>query len=175
MNKQDSIKPIDLAVALALSTKGQQQSPTYSHLGQVLGVSSSTTFESVQRLQSSGLLNADTREPNRHALLGFLEHGVKHAFPPSLGREVRGIPTAHAGPVLREAFDSEKPIVWPDPHGSARGTSLVPLYPKAVDLPQREPELYSVLTLVDALRVGQARERKLAMSALKSALASEHG
>lgn len=170
MPKQDTLRPVDVALVLALAVKRDEPAPTYSELGHTLGVSSSTTFESVQRLQGSGLLRPETREPNTNALMNFLEHGVRCAFPPALGQEVRGIPTAHAGPALSEFFDPVNPFVWPDADGPARGTALAPLYPKATDLPAREPEIYNVLTLVDALRVGQARERAVALDELKRCL-----
>ena len=60
--------------------------------------------------------------------------------------------------------------MWPEARGSVRGTSLTPLYPKATALPEREPEVYNALTLVDALRVGQARERTAALAALDAML-----
>ena len=47
---------------------------------------------------------------------------------------------------------------------------MAPLYPNAVHLPATDPELYEVLTLVDALRVGQARERNAARVALNASL-----
>ncbi len=168
--KQESLKPVDVAVALLLALKQGGPSATYSELGSTLGVSSSTTHESVDRLQKSGLLRSGTREPNLHALRNFLVHGVRHAFPPTLGRTAKGVPTAHSGPSLSEHFESTTPIVWPDSDGSVRGTSLAPLYPSATQLPTRAPMLYDALTLIDALRVGQARERSAALSALDKVL-----
>jgi len=164
--KQDTLRPSDLAVVLSLSILRDGAKVTLSQLGKILGLSSSTTFEAVQRLQRAGLLRPGTREPNRHALRNFLEHGVRHAFPPALGREVRGVPTAHAGPELSQQFDSVRPLVWPDPNRSVRGTALTPLFPQATNLPERAPAIYNALTLVDALRVGRARERSAAMAAL---------
>lgn len=168
--KQESLKPVDVAVALLLALKGGGPSATYIDMSNTLGVSSSTTHESVDRLQKSGLLRSGTREPNLHALRNFLAHGVRHAFPPTLGRTAKGIPTAHSGPSLSELFESTTPVVWPDIHGSVRGTSLAPLYPNATQLPARAPTLYDVLTLVDAIRMGQARERSAALKALDDAL-----
>lgn len=170
MPKQDTLKPIDLAIAMTLAIKPPEPRPTYDQLGRALGVSSSTAFESVQRLQSAGLLRPETREPNTNVLMNFLEFGAKCTFPPSLGRQSRGVPTAHTGPALRKVFDGTDPIVWPDADGSARGTGLTPLYPNAVALPEREPAIYDALTLVDALRVGRARERAAAMTALRHAI-----
>lgn len=173
MTKQDTLRPVDLAVALALAIRSDAPAATFSQLAHTLGVSSSTTFGAVKRLQSSGLVRPGTREPNIRELRNFIVHGAKHAFPPVLGRDVRGVPTAHAGPVLKELFDTTKPVVWPDAQGSIRGTGLTPLYPKAIKLPSRDPELYAALTLVDAVRVGQARERTAALAALDKALGVE--
>ena len=118
-----------------------------------LGVSSSTSFESVQRLQSAGLVRPETREPNTHVLMKFLEFGVKSTFlRRSAGRYaayLRRMPS-----VLQQIFDGTDPVVWPDATGSGRGTGLTPLYPNAVALPEREPDIYNALTLVDALGSG---------------------
>jgi DNA-binding Lrp family transcriptional regulator len=170
MQKQPALKPVDIAIAIALAARAESRAATYSELGARLGISSSTSHQGVSRLQSAGLLRPGSWEPNARALRNFLVYGVRHAFPPAIGREVKGIPTAHAGPVLKDAFDSSKPVVWPDTHGEVRGTGLTPLYPQATSLPERAPEVYSMLTLVDALRVGQARERKAAIEALEKAL-----
>jgi hypothetical protein len=169
MIKQDTLKPIDLVVAMALAIKRDVPPATYGQLGLTLGVSSSTTFEAVRRLQGTGLLRPGSRIPNIQELRNFLVHGVKHAFPARLGREMRGVPTAHAGPALKKLFDTTNPVVWPDAEGTVRGTSLTPLYPNATELPRRAPEIYDLLTLVDALRVGQARERKAALAAIDQA------
>ena len=169
-NKQDTLRPFDLAVVLFLAVSKGCPLATFNQLGETLGLSASTVHDSLQRLRDAGLLRADSREPNLRALRNFVVHGVQYAFPPTLGREMRGVPTAHAGPSLRKLFDGVSPMVWPSVEGSARGTALAPLYPNAIRLPQSAPKLYDVLTLVDAVRVGQARERKAALAALDSAL-----
>ena len=170
MIKQDTMRPLDLAVALGLTTSRGESRSTFSQLGVALGLSASTVHDSLQRLQAAGLVRDGTREPNRRALRDFVVHGARHVFPPSLGREMRGVPTAHAGPVLRKLFGDAQPLVWPDADGPSRGTAMAPLYPNAVHLPATDPELYNVLTLVDALRVGQARERNAARVGLNTAL-----
>ena len=175
-NKQDALKPHDVAVVLALAVKGNDPSvATYSEIGHTLGLSSSTTHESVDRLQRAGLLRPGSRNANVHELRNFLEHGVRAAFPPAIGQTARGVPTAYSGPELSGLFDSSTSMVWPDPKGKVRGVSLTPLYPKATELPEKDPEIYNALTLVDALRVGQARERNAALSALDKVLGVKNG
>jgi hypothetical protein len=49
---------------------------------------------------------------------------------------------------------------------------LEPLYPSAVDAARRDPVLYECLALVDAIRVGRARERALAVDLLRKRIHS---
>lgn len=170
MNKQDSLRPVDVAVAMALAVRSVSRKATFSQLGELLGISQSTAHDALQRLESAGLVRPGTREPNRKALRDFVEYGARYAFPPSLGREVRGVPTAHSGPVLQAEFDSGDSIVWPYLEGTVRGRGLAPLYPKATSLPERAPDVYRALTLFDAVRVGGARERTAALVALDHAI-----
>ncbi len=170
MPEQDTIRPHDLAVAFSLLGDDGPSPTTYSELGERLSLSPSTVHQSVKRMQGAGLLRPGTRTPNRMALGEFLSHGVRYAFPPILGRQALGVPTAHSGPSLGALFDSEDALVWPDARGTARGTSLTPLYPGATSLPGRAPEVYRLMTLVDAIRVGRARERSAATAELNRLL-----
>jgi hypothetical protein len=72
-------------------------------------------------------------------------------------------------PSLQKMF-AEPPLVWPHPEGEVRGESIEPLYPSAVDAARRDSRLYECLALVDALRVGRAREKKLAIDQLTKRL-----
>lgn len=121
---------------------------------------------------NAGLLHAD-REPNRAALLEFLTHGIKYAFPAKRGNLTRGMPTAHGAPPLAALIDSggEPLPVWPDPEGEVRGESFEPLYRSAPKAARRDPQLYEILCLVDAIRGGRARERTLAEKLLRERLA----
>ena len=68
-------------------------------------------------------------------------------------------------PSLQQMF-ADPPLVWPHPEGEVRGESIEPLYPSAVDAARRDSRLYECLALVDALRIGRAREKKLAIDQL---------
>ncbi len=65
----------------------------------------------------------------RKALLEFLEHGVRFAFPQRPGPMVRGVRTAHAAPPLTDQIHSNEAYVWPYAKGDVRGQSILPLYP----------------------------------------------
>ncbi|MDX2279082.1 MAG: hypothetical protein NW218_05815 [Saprospiraceae bacterium] len=58
--------------------------------------------------------------------------------------------------------------VWPTEIGTIKGQSIEPLYAGAPAAAAEDPVLYEMLALIDALRVGQARERILATKALKN-------
>ena len=69
---------------------------------------------------------------------------------------------------------SDPPPVGPDPEGSVRGIAFEPLYPTVPAAAKRDPQLYELLALVDAIRDGRARERKIAEKELVKRLSAEH-
>ena len=89
-------------------------------------------------------------------------------FPQQPGAVVRGIPTAHSAPPLNKIIQSTEHYVWPSAKGTLRGQSIVPLYPSVVEAVQKDKELHELLALVDAIRVGKARERELAINELQN-------
>ncbi len=168
-----SLHPLDVAVCLRLVSEPER---SFAALAADLGLSASTVHQSVERLLNAGLVRRDLdrgRAVNRHALLEFLEHGVRYAFPGVLGVPARGVPTAHAGPALRDEMQVDEVVVWPAADGSGVGPTLEPLLPKARQLVTSLPSLYALLTAVDAVRIGRARERRLAMTYLTQQLRAQ--
>ncbi|MEX2527852.1 MAG: hypothetical protein WEA09_09480 [Gemmatimonadota bacterium] len=164
---QPSLRPLDLAVALHLALRPEEGFET---VAEVLGIGLGSGHRSVQRLMAAGLVLPHRRAVSPGPLREFLVHGARFAFYPVRGPEAEGVPTAHSAPPLRDHIESGRAIVWPSPDGSVRGESLLPLYHGAPGLAGTAPELYELLTLVDAIRVGRARERKLAAEALEAKL-----
>lgn len=164
------LKPQDIVVLLKLALH-EGRPWTYAVLAQELGISPSELHSAIRRSLQAGLLGPD-RRPNRTSLLEFLIHGLKYAFAPERGGVGRGVPTAHAAPPLAGQISSEGelPPVWPDPNGSVRGEALKPLFKSAPRAALNDPKLYECLALLDALRVGRARERKLATEYLQQLL-----
>lgn len=60
--------------------------------------------------------------------------------------------------------------MWADPKGDTRGQEFRPLYKTAPAAARRDPALYEVLALVDAIRGGRSRERLLAFELLAERL-----
>jgi hypothetical protein len=136
----------------------------------MLVISPSTGHRSVARLREAGLVRAATQEIVRPSMLEFLEYGVRYAFPARLLPATRGVPTSHAGPGLSRFIAADEPIVWPSGRGPSWGPAIAPLYESAVELSQHSPDIYWMLTLADAPRVGRLRERMQAITLLRARL-----
>jgi hypothetical protein len=164
-----ALKPHDVAVAVQVALAGPDW--TYASLAQSLAMSASEVHGAVHRLTRSGLVHQN-RRANVTALLEFLQYGVRYVFPAERGPLTRGLPTSHAAPPLSSVMSAgdDPPPVWPDPEGTVRGESLVPLLKSAPKAAKADGRLYQALALVDALRGGQARERQLAQTLLKELL-----
>jgi len=155
-------KPQDVVVALKLALGRDDMS--YAALGRDLGLSASEVHAAVRRLAEARLLDPETKRVRLEAFRNFLVHGVPYAFPASPKAVTRGIPTAWAAPVLSGQISAadQLPPVWPDPEGKVQGAAVQPLYASVPGAARRDPALYDLLALVDALRIGRARERALA-------------
>lgn len=162
-----NLKPQDIVVALKLCA-ADGSDLNYQGLSTALFISQSEIHASIRRALHAGLLSRGPTKvgrPIRAALLEFLLHGVKYAFPADRGGITRGMPTAYAAPPLNKlimAPEMDPPPVWPYSEGNARGYSLHPLYPTVPQAAAADAKLYEFLALVDAIRDGRARERNLA-------------
>ena len=163
------MKPQDLVVILKIALQ-ENDSWTQLALANSLFISQSEISESIYRSKYAGLLVNQGKLVNRQALLNLLQFGVPYVFPQQPGNVVRGVPTAHSSAPLSEHIISNEHYVWPYAKGELRGHSIQPLFPTVVQAVQVDPELHQLLSLVDALRVGRARERDLAVEFLKQQL-----
>jgi hypothetical protein len=147
---------------------------TFESLGRVLGLSKSAVHRSVVHLHSSRLLDLQKRRVFTSNAEEFLVHGLRYAFPATLGAETRGVPTAWAVAPLSTALarTTALPPIWPHPLGQVRGASVEPLDKVAPEAALRDENLHATLALLDALRVGDARVRSLAREMLEQRLAT---
>jgi hypothetical protein len=165
------LKPQDIVILLKLVTSREIEW-SYPSLAHDLFMSVSEAHAGVKRAGAARLMDLQRRVPLKKALEEFLIHGVKYAFPPSRGGLVRGMPTGYAAPPLVDLIiqPSEPPPVWPYPEGVVRGHEFSPLYKSVPIAAERDKGLYELLTLVDAIREGRAREKNLAIKELKARL-----
>jgi len=172
------LKPQDVMVALKLCSYGRQR-PAISVVANDLALSPSEVHGAIKRLRYARLLHGSELEdhPNVSALEEFLVHGLKYSFPAEHGPVTRGLPTSYAAPPLKSEIlpGDELPPVWPYSEGQTRGVALQPLYRTAPLAASRDPLLYEYLALVDAIRNGRARERKMAEKELVKRLHSLNG
>lgn len=140
------------------------------------GISKSEISLILQRCYEIGLAKPDrlngVPRVNGGALSEFILHGLKYVFPGKPAEITRGIATAWAAPVLQEQVMSagEIPPVWPDALGNTKGQAVKPLFKSVPYAVRKDPRLYSMLALTDAIRIGQSRERHIASEKLSSML-----
>jgi hypothetical protein len=172
MRKHNGMRPQDIAILLKIVSLGD--SPwNIAELSHQLKISISEISESLNRSMLAGLIDHRKKKVNRLNLIEFLEHGFKYVFPQQPGAMVRGVPTAHAHPLIKEKFISDMDYVWPDPKGGIIGLTIEPLYQRQVEAIGEDGDLYMFLALLDMIRAGKAREVKYAVNELKEAFLNE--
>lgn len=172
-SKVDKLLSIDILVAMKLAAH-EGEPTTVRQLEDELGLSKSAAANSLQRLRELDLLKDDAtggRRVNKLLLRDCLEHAVRWIAPAHVGEFELGLPTAHAAEAFRQKVTGDDdPVVIPLPHGPLRGRAVTPLHPLAPAAAARDPKLYRLLAVVDALRIGRARDRQLAVAELRACL-----
>jgi hypothetical protein len=163
--------PQDVVVLAKLACYGGER-PPIAQVASDLALSPSQVHASLKRLERSRLVDAQTGRPLLKAVEEFLIHGVKYVFPAQRGEATRGVPTAYAAPPLNDQITADGDLlpVWPDAEGDVRGVTLEPLHRAAPKAARKDPALYEILALIDALRDGRVRERQLAERELSARL-----
>lgn len=127
-----------------------------------------------KRVRRSALPDSEAPADNAvrthaHNLAEFALHGAKYAFPAIKLPLVVGVPTSHSAPAFAGVFaPGSTDFVWPHPNGSVRGVGVEPLHPSVPFAAMQDAKLYEMLALFDALRVGKARERGMALERLQA-------
>ncbi len=164
------LKSVDLYVLVALLALRRTDDWTQAAFAAQIGLPQPALTRSLQRLARAELWSRTDRRVDVPGAEGLLVHAARFLVPPRLGPPTRGLPTAHSAPPLASMILTNSAIVWPDEEGGHVGTSLEPLHPSAPTAARAHPRLHELLALVDALRVGRARERTLAVQALHDRL-----
>lgn len=152
-----------LLVDTALLAPPPEASPGVQELAAVYRVQARP-----RRANAAMATNADNpaRVHSRN-LAEFAVHGAKYAFPANRLPVSVGVPTSHSAPAFAGVFaPSSDDWVWPHPNGTVRGPGIEPLHPSVPFAAIQDAKLYEMLALLDALRVGRARERGMALKRL---------
>ncbi|MEL6673644.1 MAG: hypothetical protein AAFR61_15675 [Bacteroidota bacterium] len=161
------MRPQDVVILLKIISLGDTYW-RYSDIAKGLHMSQSEVAEALNRSYLARLVDNSKKKVFRSSFMEFLTYGVKYVFPAQPGAMTRGIPTAHsARPLSEMIIGGDETYVWPSPVGNMRGQAIAPLYPSVVKAIRTDPKLYEMLSLVDAIRVGRAREQKLAIEELE--------
>jgi hypothetical protein len=169
MKNHSGMRPHDILILLKIAAKGSTPW-LMKDLANELGISPSEISESLNRSMLGGLLSADKQKPMITALMEFLQYGLKYVYPQKPGSVVRGMPTSHSAPPLNRVIRSKEHYVWPYAQGKVQGQSIEPLYNTVPQACEKDPKLYELLALTDALRIGRNRERNLAITELRNRL-----
>jgi hypothetical protein len=168
-----SLKSQDVLVGLQLALR-PDETWTYQALHRVLKISVGELYKSMQRLKQARLIDVtlNLTTLNRASFEEFLIHGVKYVFPAQRGPRTRGMPTGSGASPLKELLlDSPlEPPVWPHPEGGVWGYEFSPLYKSVPEVALSDAPLYEWLALLDGIRGGSARERRLAEELLRQRL-----
>lgn len=149
---------------------------TAKQLSEELHISQAEVGISLKRSQYAGLLlKTGMGEIARQALYKFLVCGIRYVFPVQPGRNTRGVPTAHSAAPLNQIIQAgpTKQYVWPYSKGTLRGQAIEPLFRTVPEIVEHDEQLYQMLTLVDALRLGRSREVTLARENLSNLLGAK--
>lgn len=159
-----TLKPQDVLVSLKVASL--PANVTYAALAGSLGMSASETHAAVRRAQQCRLLTRDSHPgPVWRNLHDLLVCALPLVLPLELGPPASGMPTSYAAAPIADQIlmeDQGMPPVWPSPHGTVRGISIMPLYHSAPYAATVDPCLYEWLAITDALRSREPRVHELA-------------
>lgn len=164
MRKLVGLKPQDILILMKLLSE-----PNLSQmdLAKKLQLSQAEVSHGLKRLRTSHLINIEG-QVIKEAAIELLVHAVKYFYPAQLGAPSLGLPTAHANPDFKYVKHSESEIyVWPYAEGKSKGISLLPIYPSLPYASSKDKILYKIASLVEMIRAGRTRERKIAEEELQ--------
>ena len=166
MRAHKGMRPQDIVILCKIICNGDNHWQN-KDLAKALHISPSEISESLNRSMLAGMINDEKKKVLRQSFLEFILHGFHYVFPALPGSMTNGIYTAQSHPWMSKQFRAEMKYVWPHPRGEVRGLAIEPLYPAVVYAVENDDQLYKMLALMDVLRVGRARELKVAVSELE--------
>jgi len=165
------LSPTDIYV-LAGVISNDKDSWTLRDLAAMLHVDHTLVHRALKRVEVAGLYDATSRQVNLANFEELAIHAARFIAPAPLGALTRGLPAAWAAKPISKLIHQaqrEPPPVWPSALGIARGQALAPLHPAAIQASHDAP-LAGLLAIIDSLRAGDVRVRKVAATALRDTL-----
>jgi len=170
MKNHNGMRPQDVTVLLKIISIGNDNWRNID-IANALQISPSEVSEALNRCKIARLIDSKKRTVHLNSLKEFLIYGLKYVFPVEPGSIVKGIPTAHSAYPINERIVSGGDVyVWQYAKGNQRGQAIEPLYKTLPATIQNDPLFYELLVIVDTIRVGRAREIKIAIEELEKRL-----
>lgn len=166
MKKHSGMRPHDVVILLKITTYSNENW-LMKDLAYQLFISPSEITESLNRSVESGLISNNKKRVMKSSLLDFIIYGLKYVFPQKPGSLVRGIRTSHSALPLSNIILSNEIYVWPYFEGDSKGFTIEPLHPNVPKACINDTKLHELLSLVDAIRIGNKREFNIAVNELK--------
>lgn len=174
----DPLQPIDILVLLKMSVFEEDSG---HKLASELAIPQPAVQDSIARLEAVQLVMRYEGKRHVNCILarGFLAHATRWIAPAVPGAVLRGFPTSHAARLMRTKFfaGSEPYVIAvfsdeesPPAELLAEGPSVEPIHPAVPRAISRDERLRDLITIVDAFRVGTARDRKVAAEVLMECL-----
>jgi hypothetical protein len=138
---------------------------SYRSLAERLRVPHTVVQRALARADEAGLYSPGRRAVHLPHFEEFAVHAIRFVAPAHLGALLPGVPAAWAAAPMVELIRSssdEPPPVWPYAQGDVRGQAIEPLHRAAPEAVAGWPELGETLSLLDSLRAGDGRVRKVA-------------
>lgn len=151
---------------------------SYRSLADRLHVPHPVVQRALSRAQDADLYSGERREVHVPHFEEFAIHALRFVAPAQLGALVPGVPAAWVAEPMASAIHSsgdEPPPVWPYARGRVRGQAIEPLHPAAPEAVEGWPELGEILALLDSLRAGDPRVRRVAEDLLVRLLRERAG
>jgi hypothetical protein len=171
MELNKGIKAQDIAVLLTILV--YEKELTLQEIGNLLKISKSGIFYSLQRSSYSGLYIESNKLVKQNALFEFIKYGLPYVFPLKVGGLTKGIPTSISAFPLNKYFTNETKLVWPSGTPTTIGMFVEPLYPSLPDAIINNEKLYSVFSLIEAIRIGHTREKQKALVLLEKLICNK--
>lgn len=154
---------VDILVLLKVVAKGSSRWKQID-LAYELDLSPSVINRALKLARNVRLYSPESKRIDAARLGRAIIEGASIFMPVFEGEEVRGMKTASDAEPLAKLISSQSSrcLVWPDENGEVRGLAVRPLHGNVPKAARRDPVLYELLALVDALRLGGSRETEIA-------------
>ncbi len=151
---------------------------SYRSLADRLRVPHPVVQRALSRAQEADLYSGERRAVHIPHFEEFAIHALRFVAPAQQGALMPGVPAAWAAEPMASAIRSsgeEQPPVWPYARGRVRGQAIEPLHPAAPEAVKGWPEFGELLALLDSLRAGDPRVRRVAEDLLVHLLHERSG